>query len=400
MLTRYASKNGFGEVREYVDDGYSGMIFARPAFQQMISDVEDGQIKTVLVKDLSRFGRDNSLVLYYVNVVFKEFNTRLIGVNDNQDSANQEDLDLRIQAVFNEMYAKDTSRKVRQTQMQKAERGDWHAGRVPFGYKNEKNKLVIDPEAAPKVHDMFEMADRWCPVTRIAKTFGMRQETVRKMLKNPVYIGDTVNFKHGTVSLKAKVQVPENKIVTKKGTHEAIVDTALFDRVQEKITKYHRVTKPDKCASGVFTGMLICGSCGCPLIQETGGSYRCQQCYQHTIEESDLVDQILADIEKQTGLLKTIPDEIVELRKAKCNIRAKIRSIIESGEDDDELTDYIHQKEETERSLAAAKAAMEHAKHVREAPTPVTPYTVAALVSNISVNRNSVDITYLKGETR
>ena len=198
FLMRYAAEHGLDDVAEYVDDGYSGVLFTRPAFQQMINDIEVGRIDTVIVKDLSRFGRNNTLVSYYLDIVFPDYNTRLVAVDDNIDThVNSDRLILNIKSTLNEMYVKETSKKIRSAHLQIAERGEYMA-KPPYGYIKQSMRLVVDPATAPNVPLMFHMADNLNPISIIAKQFGMTYERARHILKNPAYLGNTTSFKHGS----------------------------------------------------------------------------------------------------------------------------------------------------------------------------------------------------------
>ena len=161
MLAKYAKEHGFTNTEFYVDDGYSGTNFNRPDFQRMMSDVEEGKIGTVIVKDMSRFGRDYIMVGYYTEIYFGNCNVRFIAVNDGVDSNVQTENDLTpFKNVFNEWYAKDTSKKIRAVFKAKGNSGKHLSSNPPFGYikdPNDKEKWIVDEEAAETVKRIFQM---------------------------------------------------------------------------------------------------------------------------------------------------------------------------------------------------------------------------------------------------
>ena len=161
ILSAYAEKYGFTNTRFYVDDGYSGTNFDRPDFQRMMADAQAGLIKTVIVKDMSRFGRDYIMVGYYTEIMLPKMDIRFIAINDNVDSENQADNDFTpFRNIINEWYAKDTSKKIRSVLKAKGNSGKHLSVIPPFGYKkdpNDKEKWIIDQEAAQIVKKIFRM---------------------------------------------------------------------------------------------------------------------------------------------------------------------------------------------------------------------------------------------------
>ena len=161
MLAKYAKEHGFTNIEFYIDDGYSGTNFNRPDFQRMMADVEEGKISTVIVKDMSRFGRDYIMVGYYTEIYFSNLDIRFIAINDNVDSDIQTENDLTpFKNVFNEWYAKDTSKKIRSVFKAKGNSGKHLTTNPPFGYKkdpDDREKWIIDEEAAVTVRRIFQM---------------------------------------------------------------------------------------------------------------------------------------------------------------------------------------------------------------------------------------------------
>lgn len=176
MLAKYAKEHGFTNTEFYVDDGYSGTNFNRPDFQRMMSDVEEGKIGTVIVKDMSRFGRDYIMVGYYTEIYFGNCNVRFIAVNDGVDSNVQTENDLTpFKNVFNEWYAKDTSKKIRAVMKSKGEAGEHLCTNPPYGYMKDpdnKKRWIVDGEAAEVVKRIFALClDGYGPsqIARILK---------------------------------------------------------------------------------------------------------------------------------------------------------------------------------------------------------------------------------------
>ena len=161
ILSAYAEKHGFKNIRFYVDDGYSGTNFNRPDFQRMMDDANNGLIGTIIVKDMSRFGRDYIMVGYYTEILLPQMDIRFIAVNDNVDSENQADNDFTpFRNIINEWYAKDTSKKIRSVLKAKGNSGKHLSVIPPFGYRkdpNDKDKWIIDEEAAQIVRKIFRM---------------------------------------------------------------------------------------------------------------------------------------------------------------------------------------------------------------------------------------------------
>ena len=161
LLQKYADENHLRNVRFYVDDGFSGTNFNRPDFQRLMADAEEGRISTIIVKDMSRFGRDYIMVGYYTEIYFSNLNIRFIAINDNVDSSIQTENDLTpFKNVFNEWYARDTSKKIRAVFKAKGNSGKHLTTNPPFGYKkdpNDKDKWIVDEEAAATVRRIFQM---------------------------------------------------------------------------------------------------------------------------------------------------------------------------------------------------------------------------------------------------
>ena len=299
LLSKYAKENGFGNTRYYVDDGYTGTNFNRPGFQQMLEDMDMGYISTVIVKDMSRLGRDYLQVGYYTNTYFPDRNIRFIAINDCVDSADGENELAPFRNVMNEMYARDISRKVRSSHRLRGNAGEPLAP-PPYGYmKSPENKKrwVIEPEAAQVVRDIFRMCLEGKGNETIARLLqenevmipmaywqskglgrgGKRTQsnpykwaktTVAKILAQQEYCGDIINFKTYSKSFKNKTRLdnPEENWVIFKGVHEPIIDRETFERVQ-KLTKKtkRRAPKKGNADKNMFCDLLYCADCGSKL---------------------------------------------------------------------------------------------------------------------------------------
>ena len=236
ILERYCKDHGYTAIRHYdEDDGYSGTNFNRPGFQRMLTDIKAGKIKRVIVKDMSRFGRDYLQVGMYTDVLFPEFGVHFIAVNDGVDSTRGENEFTAIRNVFNEMYARDTSKKIRATWQSKGKSGEHLTTIPPYGYikdQEDKKKWIVDEEAAAVVQKIFSLCVDGFGPTQIAKWLKQHQilnptayahskglpasnkptadpykwtnETVSRILERVDYLGHTVNFKTTKQSYKSK----------------------------------------------------------------------------------------------------------------------------------------------------------------------------------------------------
>lgn len=265
LLQNYARQRAFDIKKEYVDDGYSGTKYDRPAFGQMLADIESGEINLVLVKDLSRLGRNYIATGELTEVYFPEHGVRLIAVNDGYDSEQPMDDITPFRHVMNEMYARDISRKIRTALRAKAQDGQYIGSFAPYGYrKSEENKhtLVPDEDAAVCVRQIFRMAAQGYTTKEITevlnqkaipipldyrkmkrgKEMSMRPWTpsgVCKILRNPVYLGHTVQGKTEKRSLKSQRSTPKPKHewIVVKHTHEPLVSEELFWMSQRRTPK-------------------------------------------------------------------------------------------------------------------------------------------------------------------
>jgi len=302
LLRRYAKEHRLCVFDEFVDDGWSGTNFDRPSFQRMMEEVEAGNVNTILVKDLSRLGRNNAMVAYYTEMVFPDRDIQFIAINDGIDSARGENEIMGFKSIINEWYARDISKKVRSSMRSMAMSGKYVGSNPPYGYKldpNDRHHLVIDEAVAHIVRDIFNWAaegvnynqialrlsERKLPTPRayLAETKGVYQsivnpvfqtewnpQTVRSILRNYEYCGHLVAQKQTTKSFKSQKSVnrPKDEWVTVRDTHEALIKEATFEKVQGYLhTKRRENTMR---VENIFAGLTKCADCGRAL------SYNCR----------------------------------------------------------------------------------------------------------------------------
>ena len=294
LLKQYADEHKLRNVRFYVDDGYSGSNFDRHDFQRMIRDIDEGKVSAVIVKDMSRFGRDHILVGYYTKYYFAEADVRFIAVYDQVDSELNPDDDITpFKNILNEMYAKDCSKKIRAVMKAKGNAGKHITTLPPLGYKkdaNDKEKWVIDEQGAETVREIFSLCMNGYGPTQIARILTERgvdtpvvyfhkhglptpskirdgseiwdQKSVAGILENLEYTGCTVNFKTYKKSYKSKkrIELPQEEWLIFENTQEAIIDRQTFDTVQ-KIRQCKRRPTP-MGEMNALSGMLYCADCG------------------------------------------------------------------------------------------------------------------------------------------
>ena len=295
IVTKYCGQNGIRLVREFVDDGYSGGNFDRPGFRQMMNELEHGMANTVITKDLSRLGRDMRESSYYAEQFFPEHGIRYIAISDNFDSES-ENVMAPFQFAMNEVYLRDGSRKVKDVLKTKRNEGLYCAC-PPYGYKKaprNKNQLVPDEATAPVVQRIFEAAANGDSSRRIAEGLNRdgiipplkyrvlyRDEfseegaarasdfwnytTVKRILKNEVYLGHTVLGKTKKVSVKSKkkVPVPISEWAVTENTHEALVSEEVFNAARDNLGKGTRDFRQyDHVRKSIFSGIAYCALCG------------------------------------------------------------------------------------------------------------------------------------------
>lgn len=293
LLKNYVKENNFNFIDEYVDDGFTGTDFDRPGFKKLIEDIETKRINCVIVKDLSRFGRDHVMTGYYTETYFPENRIRFISVLESIDTFKTQasnDSATFIQA-FNDFYSKQNSIKIKRALDDKRKEGKYIGSLPPFGYlrdENDKGHLVPDKEVAHIVTEIFKMRANGIGVSEITTTLNEKNyptpsgykgtkfssrlldnkqwniSSVKKVLSNRVYCGDMVQKKQAKVSYKSKkkITLPENMNYVVENTHEPLIDKATYEYVQELT---HSRIKHAKIKTGrekrLFEGLLFCKEC-------------------------------------------------------------------------------------------------------------------------------------------
>ena len=299
LLLQKAKELKFTNTKCYVDDGYTGTNFNRPGFQAMLEDIEMGYVTTVMVKDLSRLGRDYVSVGHYTDNFFPEHNIRFIAVNDMVDSNDGDNEIAPFKNIMNEMYARDISRKVRCSHRIRGNLGE-PLSQPPYGYMKDpqnKKKWVVDPEAAEVVKSIFLMCIEGIGNETIARILQEKKvlvpmaywqskglnkggkktqpdpykwckSTVQKILAQQEYCGDVINFKTYSKNFKNKKRLlnPEENWKIFKNVHEPIIERDTFEIVQKMNAKAkRRAPNPKYAEKNMFCGLLYCADCGSPL---------------------------------------------------------------------------------------------------------------------------------------
>lgn len=305
ILLKYAKDNGFPNPTFFIDDGVSGVTFDRPGWNEMIRLSEAGKVKTVIVKDMSRMGRDYLKVGYYTESFFAERDIRYIAINDGVDSEKGDNEFTPFRNLFNDFYARDTSKKIRAVMRSKGNAGEHLCTNPPYGYRkdpDDKKKWIVDEEAAAVVKKIFDLCIAGKGPMQIAKVltadkvltvkayYAKRDEkampnnlyrwdykSIAGILERPEYTGCTVNFKTYSKSHKLKKRLqnaPENYRIF-PNTQPAIIEEQVFERVQELRANKRRPTKTGR--QGLFSGLLYCADCGEKLYFCTTNSFTPKQ---------------------------------------------------------------------------------------------------------------------------
>ena len=388
ILGKYAKDNKFQNIKFFVDDGYSGTNFTRPAFMEMMELAESGKIGTIIVKDHSRLGRNRLVVGQLLEEDFVRLNIRYIAIMDNIDSSKGLNDFLPIQDWFNEMHAKNTSQKVRAVMKNKGNSGIPLTTNPPYGYKKDekdKSKWIIDEPASKIIKRIFSLFIQGSTPSQIAKKFteegimnpteyhqslGMKTQnplsevkhywypiTVTKILDRQEYIGDTINFRYTTRSFKdkTKIKLPKEQWKIFKNTHEAIIDEETWNTAQRLRDNKQRPTRTGKIS--IFSGHLFCKDCRAKLYYCTTNNftpdkdfYRCsnyknnstKSCTSHNIKDYVLKELVLDNIKQvisyissyedlfiKEQLAKSTQDELKQLSKNKKELEKAKKRIIE-----------------------------------------------------------------------
>ena len=372
LLFSYCFNQNFEVVDTYIDDGFSGLNFNRPSFKRMINDIEDGKIDIVVTKDLSRLGRDYIQTGYYIDVYFFTKHIRYIAVNDGIDTLLENNDIAPFKNILNDMYAKDLSRKVKSAKHQRAKNGLYISAQPPYGYKvdpHNKNKLIVDDEAAKNVKYIFELTSKGKNYLEISRILEKQQiltpsaykamngdtrfikfttqnhmykwpyQTIKTIICNRVYVGDMVNHKVETINYKTKerVRVPLEEQIVVSNTHEAIIDRETFEVINSTLTNRR---KSNHNYENIFKGLVYCAECGeeMQLIakksrNDTKPMFRCakhdtdnKSCtHYHFIYYNDLINEIHTQLSFQIEKLinSTVYDKLYGKVMAYINHRAQ-----------------------------------------------------------------------------
>ena len=358
ILSKYAKDNNFFNTKTFIDDGYSGTTFTRPAFMEMMELAESGKISAIIVKDHSRLGRNRLIVGQLLEEDFVKLNIRYIAIMDNIDTDKGLNDFLPIQDWFNEMHAKNTSQKVRAVFKNKGNSGLPLTTYLPYGYikdKDDKNKWLIDEPAAKVVRKIYNLCIQGYGTSQIAKklkeegimtpteyynSIGRKtttkvqevknywnSDTINNILDRQEYIGDTVNFRSTQRSFKdhTKIDLPKESWKIFKNHHEPIIDVETWNTVQRIRQNKRRPTKTGK--QSIFAGHLFCKDCGAKLYYCTSNKftpnkdfYRCsnyknnstKSCTSHNIKDYVLRDLVLDNIKKAISYISSFEDLFIQ----------------------------------------------------------------------------------------
>ena len=356
LLSDYAEKNGLTHYEYYVDDGYTGRNFNRPGFQRMLSDIEAGTVGTVLTKDLSRLGRNYIEAGSYIEIYFPKHNIRYIAVNDGYDSdKRQADQTMDItpfKNILNDMYSRDISRKVSAGKMVLSRQGKFVGGQPPLGLMQDPDNqghLIIDPETAPIIRHIYDLAlegngcmkirktlmEERIPITRLRPTtltdagyYFWGDSRISNILRNPIYKGGHVVCRTHQKGIRSNTYniIPRDQREIVENAHEAIITREDWDRVQEIIDRRPPIMQGEPSPFyNLFHGLLYCADCGKSMqaryekvgrkdvnrttkakrepidkayyICQTYNRLGCKVCPSHKIEARDLYNLVLADIQ-------------------------------------------------------------------------------------------------------
>ncbi|MFI3227194.1 MAG: recombinase family protein [Clostridia bacterium] len=376
ILEKYATDNGFENVKFLYDDGYSGTNTNRPAWKEVMKFIESYQVENLIIKDISRLTRDARKLSELIEDTFPDYNVRFISIGDSVDSLYGIDDFLPFRGLFHEMYAKDCSKKQRQVRRSLAERGERVATRAAFGYKkcaDNPKKIEIDEEVAHIVKLIFTLCAEGRGPNQIANELSKRgyinpsnhyynktgvmltnlntntpckweHETVKHILENEIYLGHTVSLKSTTKSFKDKTKIlkPKEDWLRFENTHPFIIDQELWD-IAHKVRESRKRKRKDFDEPNVYAGLVFCADCGGYLVlhrthkQTNINSFACSTykrkgkdvCSTHYISEEQLATVILDDIKRVTHFARMKEKEFIEFiaKKSTAETRKQIKNL-------------------------------------------------------------------------
>ena len=395
ILRKYVEEHGGLVVDEYIDDGFSGTNFDRPDVKRLLEDAQAGRIDTIIVKDLSRFGRNYIQVGQYIDYIFPAYGIRFIALNDNVDTADRSSaaMDMMpIMNVFNEWHAANTSKKIRAVFNASQRSGKYTNWQYPYGYRagnNENRSAVIDETAAAVVRRIFDLRLQGLSARRIAQVLSDEgipnprtyytkldgtkitkrcapywvPKTVMGILTDSTYLGKMRQHRTSRISYKNHkiVRVPESEWIVQENAHEPIISREVWGKVQA-VNRCISRGKPDKQKRvHILSGLLVCPDCGKKLRIRTGGErygYVCRTykdlgrkyCSSHHITERMLESLVLQDIQ---SMLKVV--EIDEARAKETFLKERARRSEQSRySDEKQLRAYQNRLIELEKLICSA----------------------------------------------
>ena len=395
MLRKYVTEQGWNEVGCYVDDGFSGTNFDRPGVTRLIEDAKDGKINLILVKDLSRFGRNYIEIGRFTDYVFPMIGCRFIALNDGVDTIHNDNDIMPFRYLFNEFQSRDASKKIKAVKQLCAKNGMFMGCYAPYGYKkdpDDKHRLLIDEPAAQVIRRIFALRCQGLGYRRITAELNAdrvtpprdyyyeqlgrhnptndnhlwNEVTMREILRNEVYAGHLVQMKTGTLSFKSKgyVHKPKDEWVRVENTHEPIIDPATWELCQEITQKNYRYRTTKSGNVTLFSGLLRCADCGShmihqPSVRKTGSgtrtynAYTCGNytrsgviaCTTHRIGLDDITHLVLDDIRHYVG--RAVCDEVA--------LRQELKAL-----KDKDAADKLKADKSQQKTLQARLNELEH----------------------------------------
>ncbi len=358
LLKDYAERNGMPRYEYYVDDGYTGRNFNRPSFKRLIADIEAGKVGCVITKDLSRLGRNYIEAGSYIEIFFPKHNVRYIAVTDGVDSLTRQEMDITpFKNILNDMYSRDISKKVLAGRMTRSRQGKFCGGQPPLGLMRdpeEKGHLILDPDTAPTIRKIFDLAlNGWgcmriakqlmedkIPITRVKSNtecdvnyYSWGSARISHILRNPFYKGAHLVCRTHQKGIRSNTYdiIPREEWEVLEGCHEAIVSPEDWEKVQELIDRRPPIMEGNACPFyNLFHGIIYCATCGKSMqvryekVGRTGKNrftgeerepidkayYICQtynrlgknSCTSHKVEARDLYNLVLKDIQELAAM--------------------------------------------------------------------------------------------------
>lgn len=382
MLTNYVNTQGFKIYDYYIDDGVSGKNFDRPAFKRMLDDIQSNKVNCVITKDLSRLGRNYIETGMYIEMIFPENNVRYIALSDGVDTSSKVQSNTDIAAfhnIINDMYLKDISKKIKASYKTRLNQGKYMATSTPFGYlkdPNDKNHLIIDERYANLIRRIFKLAQDGLGISKIrqiltdekiprpaacacddgldysrffeddSNRYVWSNNSVRNILRNPVYAGHIVGYKRVSISMKSnkRLTAPPEEWTVIKDTHEPIVSDSEFELVQSLLTSRRKAKVGASGYDNIFSGLIKCEDCGYAMRTSVANrkkkeepidnivyccnnyaTYGKKGCTQHRIEARELHRVVLEDIRIHSEMASTNDSQLFNDVMKNIDVKGKER---------------------------------------------------------------------------